>query len=125
VAAILIPGMTGVGVGIRATARAAEVTDGVLDANKLARAGHNGVEGPVHVARRTTRSGEPAATITYPDGSVKDVSRKRVKEYVPQTHPKAPPGSKQKVKFDNPLPGSKGYKREPTDEDISQAGVGK
>lgn len=34
------------------------------------RAGHNEVQGPAHLDARTTRSGDHAATITYPDGSV-------------------------------------------------------
>lgn len=43
---------------------------------------------------------------------------KRVKEFVPNTHPNAPEGAVQKVKFENAQPGSKGYKRDPTPEDL-------
>jgi len=70
------------------------------------------------VAVRTTQAGDKAVRITRADGSVKDISPARVKEYVPNTHPKAPPGTLDKVKFENPLPGSKGYKREPTAEEL-------
>ncbi len=67
---------------------------------------------------RTTQAGEKAVRITKPNGSVKDISPARVKEYTPSTHPKAPPGTLNKVKFENPLPGSKGFKREPTTEEL-------
>ncbi|CAK0773639.1 TcdB_toxin_midN domain-containing protein [Gammaproteobacteria bacterium] len=67
---------------------------------------------------RTTRSGENAVRITKPDGSVIDISPKRVKEYVPNTHLNAPPGTLDKVKFPNAQPGSKGYKRDPTPEEL-------
>lgn len=67
---------------------------------------------------RTTRSGDKAVRITRPDGSVIDISSKRVKEYVPNKHPKAPPGTLDKVKFENAQPGSKGYKRDPTPKEL-------
>lgn len=70
------------------------------------------------VATRITREGDNAVRIEYPDGSIKDISSKRVKEFIPNTHPQAPSGTLQKVKFDNALPGSKGYKRAPTSEEI-------
>ena len=70
------------------------------------------------ITNRTTRGGDNAVRIEYPDGRIKDISPKRVKEYVPNTHPKAPPGTKQKVKFDNALPGTKGYKRAPTSDEM-------
>lgn len=41
-----------------------------------------------------------------------------MKEYVPNNHPKAPEGAKQKVKFENPQDGSKGYKRNPTEDKL-------
>ena len=69
---------------------------------------------------RTTRSGETAARITKSDGSVADISATRVKEYVPNTHPNAPPGTLNKVKFPNAQPGSKGYKRDPTLEELER-----
>ena len=70
------------------------------------------------VVVRTTQAGDKAVRITKADGSVKDISPARVKEYVPNTHPKAPPGTLEKVKFENPLPGSKGFKREPTAKEL-------
>jgi hypothetical protein len=53
-----------------------------------------------------------------------DISPTRVKEFVPNTHPKAPPGTLDKVKFDNALPGSKGYKRPPTAEELRSLNIG-
>jgi hypothetical protein len=72
------------------------------------------------IAIRKTRSGDKAIRITRPDGSVIDISPKRVKEYIPNKHPKAPPGALQKVKFDNYIPGSKGYKRAPTKDELKR-----
>lgn len=43
------------------------------------------------VATRTTRGGGPGVRLTRPDGSVIDITAKRVKEFVPNTHPSAPP----------------------------------
>ncbi len=71
-------------------------------------------------AVRTTRSGDTAIEITKPNGSVTDISPARVKEWVPNTHPKAPPGTLDKVKFENALPGSKGYKRAPTPDELKK-----
>ena len=71
------------------------------------------------VAVRTTQAGDKAARITKSDGSVIDISPARVKEYVPNTHPNAPAGTLDKVKFENSLPGSKGFKREPTAAELS------
>jgi len=76
--------------------------------------GRDGLNPGDVVARRTTRAGDPAVRITREDGSVIDISSARVKEYVSNTHPNAPPGALDQVKFDNALPGSKGKKREPT-----------
>ena len=70
------------------------------------------------VVVRTTRSGDRAVRITKPNGAVKDISPQRVKEYVPNTHPKAPSGALEKVKFPNAQPGSKGVKRDPTPEEV-------
>lgn len=73
---------------------------------------------PRSVVTRTTRQGESAVRITRADGTVVDISPQRVKEFVPNTHPKAPPGTLQKVKFKDSLPGSKGFKRTPTAEEL-------
>ncbi len=67
---------------------------------------------------RTTRTGEKAVRINRPDGSVLDISAKRVKEFALNSHPKAPPGSLRRIKFSNSQPGSKGYKRDPTPEEL-------
>jgi uncharacterized protein RhaS with RHS repeats len=45
------------------------------------------------VVVRTTQAGDKAVRITKPDGSVIDISPARVKEYVPNKHPNAPPGT--------------------------------
>jgi len=66
------------------------------------------------VVVRPTRFGEKGVRITNTDGSVIDITAKRVKEFVPNTHPKAPPGALSRVKFDNAQVGSKGFKRNPT-----------
>jgi len=85
----LTPGLTGLGLGVRAAKSA-------------------------QTAVRTTRSGEKAVRITRTDGSVIDISPQRVKEYVPNTHPNAPPGTLDRVRFPDAQPGSKGLKRDPT-----------
>jgi len=69
---------------------------------------------------RTIRKDGTGLRIEYPNGNIKDITSKRVKEYVPNTHPKAPPGTIQKVQFNNALPGTKGYKRPPTSKEIKQ-----
>ena len=63
---------------------------------------------------RFNPKGEKAVEIIRTDGTMIDISAKRVKEHVPNTHPKAPPGTMNKVKFENALPGTKGHKRAPT-----------
>lgn len=70
------------------------------------------------VATRGTRSGGTGARVTRPDGSVLDITSSRVKEFLPNTHPKAPPGTLQKVKFPNAQPGTKGFKRDPTPQEL-------
>jgi len=67
---------------------------------------------------RATRQGDKAAKITRKDGSVIDISPSRVKEFTPNIHPKAPAGSLQRTKFSNYLPGSKGFKRAPTQQEL-------
>ena len=66
---------------------------------------------------RMGRNGK-AVEITYSNGSKKDINAVRVKQWVPNNHPNAPAGTLQKVKFKNSLPGSKGYKRPPTKEEL-------
>jgi RHS repeat-associated protein len=66
------------------------------------------------VSARTTRAGERAIRVEGPGGRVKDISPTRVKEYAPATHPNAPAGTMQKVRFRDAQPGSKQFKRDPT-----------
>ena len=67
-----------------------------------------------HRNRRTTRAGERAVELKSSSGRVKDISPTRVKESYPKTDPRAPPGTMQRVKFENAQPGSKDFKRDPT-----------
>ena len=71
------------------------------------------------VESRLTRGGDNAVRITKPDGSWKDISPTRVEEAVPNLHPKAPPDAMQRLKYDNPLPGTKGSKRTPTQDELN------
>jgi len=82
------------------------------------RAGYNGVQGPVQMVTRVTRDGSRAARIQFPDKSILDVSMSRVKEFIQNLHPKAPPGSLQRVIFDDAIEGTKGLKRVPGPEDL-------
>ncbi|WP_291584742.1 RHS repeat-associated core domain-containing protein [Bacteroides sp.] len=72
------------------------------------------------VAQITTRIGRDgkAVEVIFKDGSKIDINATRVKEWIPQNHPNAPSGTLQKIKFEESLPGSKGYKRPPTTEEI-------
>jgi hypothetical protein len=66
---------------------------------------------------RVGRDGN-AIEIFFKNGNKMDINAARVKEWVPNLHPKAPKGTLSKVKFDDYLPGSKGYKRSPTSSEI-------
>lgn len=59
-----------------------------------------------------------AVEVILKDGSKIDINAARVKQWTPNTHPNAPAGTLQKVKFENSLPGSKGYKRTPTQSEL-------
>ena len=81
----------------------------------------------VNVATRTTRSGDKAAKITYKSGKIKDISKTRVKEYVPA--PKNPNGKPNQINFKkNPEKVPKGSevfktdpkKRTPTTKELKQ-----
>ncbi len=61
------------------------------------RAGHNGVAGPAREQSSKPYDGGSRTTITYRDGSRKDVTVERVKEYAP-----APGGNVIKVTFPRP-----------------------
>lgn len=67
---------------------------------------------------RVTRQGDKAVQIMRENGDVIDISPKRVKEFIPNRHPKAPQGTLQKIKFENALPGTKGFKRAPTQQEL-------
>lgn len=70
------------------------------------------------VAQATVRLGRDqkgAIEIVFKDGSKIDIKETRVKEWISNKPPKAPAGSLDKIKC---LPGSKGYKRAPTPEEI-------
>ena len=67
------------------------------------------------VVTRTTRGGDPGVRITREDGSVIDITPDRVKEFVAE--PRAKKGLRP-VKFDDAILGSKGKKREPTNEEL-------
>ena len=72
------------------------------------------------VAKTTNRIGRDgkAIELIFKDGSKIDINAIRVKQWTPNRHPKAPPGKLQRVKFKNFLPGSKGYKRTPTQNEL-------
>lgn len=80
---------------------------------------HNACVDPKITVGRT-KDGGPRIKQEFPDGRQTDITDKRVKEYVPNNHPKAPKGAMQKVKFDKSKsqPGSKRYKRNPTKQEI-------
>jgi len=81
----------------------------------------NGIDAAGGVTKTTlgkTKSGAPRIKQEFPDGRKTDITDDRVKEFVPNAHPKAPPGKMNRVKFDNAQPGSKGFKRDPTPDEI-------
>lgn len=65
---------------------------------------------------RITRGNQKGVKIKKPDGTVIDITPERVKEWEPE--PKNPGTGLKKKKFDNPQPGSKGYKRDPTQAEL-------
>jgi RHS repeat-associated protein len=92
------------------------------------KAGYYGLKGAFSFAKggksvltaseRIGKNGK-AVEVIFKDGSKMDVNAARVKEWIPNLNPNAPAGTLQKVKFDNFIPGSKGYKRFPTKSDIN------
>ena len=72
------------------------------------------------IVMRTTRAGERGVRITRPDGSVIDITPRRVKEFVPE--PRAASGLRP-VRFDDAIPGSKGKKRVPSKRELDLLGV--
>jgi hypothetical protein len=66
---------------------------------------------------RTTSQGEIGIRQIRSDGSKIDISPTRVKEWVPNNNPKAPPGQMQRVEFGDTRPGWR-FKRSPTAEEV-------
>lgn len=78
-----------------------------------AKQGSNYLDDAATITRRVGRDGN-AVEVILKNGNKIDINAARVKEWVPNLHPNAPAETLQKVKFENFLPGSKGYKRLPT-----------
>ncbi len=72
----------------------------------------------ISVVTRRTRAGDTAVQVTRRNGRVIDISPRRVKEFVPNTHPNAGPGARNPIKFGNAIPGTKGKKRLPTSDEL-------
>ena len=73
------------------------------------------VRGFSTIKTRVTRAGGRGVRITRKDGRVIDITEARVKEFARESRAKK--GLKP-VKFDNALPGTKGKKRAPTEEEL-------
>lgn len=73
-------------------------------------------EDATEITKRLTRSGEKGLRIVKPDKII-DITPKRVKEFIPE--PRSPSGFKPK-KFEDAIPGTKGMKRIPTQEELDQ-----
>jgi hypothetical protein len=69
------------------------------------------------IPRTSTKYGN-SVEVLFKNGNKMDINLTRVKEWIPQLHPNAPIGTFQKVKFENFIINSKGYKRLPTSEEI-------
>jgi RHS repeat-associated protein len=80
----------------------------------ISRAAAAELKGAAFVTSRTTRSGERAIRVESAGGKLKDISPTRVKEWTPNTHPKAPQGALQRTRFENSQAGTKRLKRDPT-----------
>jgi RHS repeat-associated protein len=65
-----------------------------------------------------TKEGDPRIKKEYPDGTKQDITDERVKEWKTKETPNGP--KPQKQKFDNAQPGSKGYKRNPTNSEQNE-----
>lgn len=113
IGASLIPGgKAALKTGVKA---ASALSDGAKGAAK------NVIQGPPNAKVRTSNrpGNQKAVELRNADGSIKDISPSRVKEFVPNNHPKAPPGARNPVKFDDALPGTKGLKRAPTQSELN------
>ncbi len=65
---------------------------------------------------RITRGKQKGVEIIRPDGTKIDITSKRVKEW--ELEPNNPNEGTKRKEFDNPQPGSKGYKRDPTQAEL-------
>lgn len=98
---------------------ACDITDRAPEPRRAG--GPTDIAGPPQVVKGETRGrreadgkASPRAKVKYADGSTKDITGYRVKETVPNNHPKAPAGASNQVKsMENPI-NSSGTKREPT-----------
>jgi RHS repeat-associated protein len=86
---------------------------GAFERAAARQAARNVLSNADQVIWRTSRSGSTGVRITRTDGTIIDITPKRVKEFTPNTHPNASPGSIDGIEFNNALPGSKGLKRTP------------
>jgi hypothetical protein len=100
--------------GASAVAGTARIVGAVSREASVSRAAAAELRSAARVTPRITRDGTRAVEMQFRNRSIKDVSLKRVKEFVPNNHPKAPPGQMQRMRFNDALDGSKGYKRAPT-----------
>ena len=71
----------------------------------------------LNITKRVGRDGD-AIEVLFKNGKKMDINPVRIKEWVPNLHPKAPLGTLQKVEFPNFLPNSKGFKRIPSKEEL-------
>ena len=93
---------------VRGVKKGASLADEALDA---------ALDLATDVEVRISKKDGKRVRITRPDGSVIDITRKRVKAWEPE--PRNPNKGTKRVKFDNPQPGSKGYKRDPTQAELN------
>lgn len=81
----------------------------------VGKAGRLGSKVVVSVSKRMGKNGKAVEAILENGGKI-DINAARVKEWIPNLN--APIGTLQKVKFEDFIPGSKGYKRTPTQEEL-------
>lgn len=87
------------------------------EATVATKTGTSLIDDAATITTRVGRDGN-AVEVILKNGNKIDINAARVKEWVPNLHPNAPAGTLQKVKFENFLPGSKGYKRLPTQQEL-------
>ena len=72
----------------------------------------------LHASEGLTRNHGKKVEVIFKDGSISLINSSRVKRLVPNNHPNAPSGAMKLVKFDNPIPTSRGYKRLPSEGEL-------